>query len=56
MAFKILIILYMGIFCPLGLKFFMVTQETIIYRPVMRSHDFYGGFKILILAENGPGR
>ena len=30
----------LAIFCPIGLKFFLVTQETIIYRLVMRNCDF----------------
>ena len=39
-------------FMPIMLKFFMVTQETIIYRLVMRNHDFYS----YLWQENGRAR
>ena len=34
-----------AIFFPIGLKFLRVTQETIIYRLVMRNHDFDAFFE-----------
>ena len=46
----------LAIFCLIGL-IFLVTQETIIYRLVMRNHDFNAFLeKFIFLWENGRGR
>ena len=42
---------------PIGLKFFMVFQETIIYRLVMKNHNFDAVLKnSYVWRENGRGR
>ena len=43
-------------FSPIGLKFFMGTQETIIYRLVMRSSSYDAYFSFLIFWATFGGK
>ena len=44
-----------AIFYPISLNFFMLTQETIIYRLVIRNYDFDAGLKKSYLRDRHDG-